>query len=80
MLLLVMRLKMTIKVITQTTAERKAETARLYEACRPYLEQGYSIWKAAGKVTGTKPHCGMAWYRDLREYAKTQDITIECDI
>ena len=80
MLLLVMRLKMTIKVITQTTAERKAETARLYEACRPYLEQGYSICKAAWKVTGTKPHCRVAWYRDLREYAKTQDITMECDI
>ena len=62
---------MTIKVITQTTAERKAETRRLYEACRPYLEQGYSIFKAAWKVTGTKPHSNSAWYRDLREYAKT---------
>ena len=64
---------MTIKVITQTTTERKAETRRLYEACRPYLEQGYSIFKAAWKVTGTKPHCRVAWYRDLREYAKTQE-------
>ena len=74
MLLLVRRLeKMTIKVITQTTTERKAETRRLYEACLPYLEQGYSIFKAAWKVTGTKPHCRVAWYRDLREYAKTQE-------
>ena len=64
---------MTIKVITQTTAERKAETRRLYEACRPYLEQGYSIFKAAWKVTGTKPRSNSAWYRDLREYAKTQE-------
>lgn len=71
---------MTIKVITQTTAERKAETARLYEACRPYLEQGYSIFKAAWKVTGKTPNCRKGWYRDLREYAKTQDITMERDI
>ena len=71
---------MTIKVITQTTAERKAETARLYESCRPYLEQGYSIFKAAWKGTGTKLYSRAAWYRDLREYAKTQDITMERDI
>ena len=64
---------MTIKVISQTTAERKAETARLYEACLPYLDQGYSIHKAAWKVTGTQPtNSKNGWYRELIDYAISQ--------
>ena len=46
---------MTITVISQTTAERREETAALYQKCLPYLDQGYSIHKAAWKVTGTQP-------------------------
>ncbi len=64
---------MTIKVISQTTAERREETARLYEKCKPYLDQGYSIHKAAWTVTGTQPtNSKNGWYRELIDYAISQ--------
>jgi len=62
-----------IKVISQSTAEREAETKALYEQCRPYLEKGYSLRQAVLKATGKdaqNPHSG--WFRALIDYAKTQ--------
>ena len=64
---------MTIKVISQTTSERRQETQNLYQQCQPYLEQGYSLHKAAWKVTGTQPsNTRNGWYRDLIDYAISQ--------
>ncbi|MBR2557450.1 MAG: hypothetical protein IKE95_03625 [Methanobrevibacter sp.] len=64
---------MTITVISQTTAERREETARLYARCKPYLDQGYSIHKAAWTVTGTQPtNSKNGWYRELIDYAISQ--------
>ena len=64
---------MTITVISQTTAERKAETRETYNKCRPYLDQGYSLFKAAWKVTGIQPtNTKNGWYKDLIDYAISQ--------
>jgi hypothetical protein len=64
---------MTITVISQTTAERREETAALYQKCLPYIEKGYSIHKAAWKVKGTQPtNSKNGWYRELIDYAISQ--------
>ena len=62
-----------IKVISQTTSEREAETIELYNDCLPYLEQGYSLHKAAWEVTGTQPtNTRSGWYKALIDYAISQ--------
>lgn len=43
---------MTIIVIEQTTTERKAETRKIFQKIRPYLDQGYSFGKALKKAKG----------------------------
>ena len=64
---------MTIKVISQTTEERRQETRELFEKCKPLLDQGYSLNKAAWEVRGTKPHNPRGgWFRELIDYAETQ--------
>ena len=62
-----------ITVIQQSTSERREEIVALFEACKPLLERGYSLHKAAWRVKGTQPtntKCG--WYRDLIDYAMSQ--------
>ena len=63
-----------IKVITQSTEERKAETKKLFEDIKPYIDKGYSFRQAITKVKGrdhfSNPKYGM--FRDLIEYARTQ--------
>ena len=64
---------MTITVITQTTAEREEETRKTYQQCKPYLDKGYSLFKAAYKVTGTQPtNSKNGWYKELIDYAISQ--------
>lgn len=64
---------MTIKVIQQTTAERKQETIQLYNKCKPYLDKGYSLNKAVQQVTDRIPtNSKNGWYRDLINYAVQQ--------
>ena len=65
---------MTIKVIQQSTAERKKETEELWEQCKPLLEEGLSLNQAVQKVKGIKHHAvsRRAWYRELQNYAKEQ--------
>ena len=64
---------MTIKVIEQSTEQRKQETVNLYEKCLPYLEQGCSLHKAAWLVTGRKPNnTKNGWYRELIDYSISQ--------
>ena len=63
-----------ITVISQTTAERKQEMLDLYNDCKSYLDNGYTLRKAVQKVQGTK-HTSFtrcAWYRDLLHYAKSK--------
>ena len=61
-----------IKVITQTTNERKKETKELFEQIRPYLDNGVSFANAVKQVTGKKSfpiHNGF--FRELIEYGRT---------
>ena len=62
-----------IRVIQQSTEERKAETIQLFEKIKPLLDKGYSFNKALSEVTDlsvTNYRCG--WFKDLIDYAKTQ--------
>jgi len=65
---------MSIKVISQTTAERNAETKKLFEECKPYLDDGLSLNQAVQKAKGIEHHAvsRRAWFRELREYAEEQ--------
>lgn len=64
---------MTINVIQQTTAERKAETQQLFQEIQPYLDKGYSFRMALKKINKTEPiNFKYGWFRELIEYAKTQ--------
>lgn len=61
-------------MITQTTAERREETKAIFDKMRPLLDDGWNFYQAALEVTGRKSvgtRC-RGWYRDLREYAKSQ--------
>lgn len=63
-----------MKVISQTTKERKEETKKLFEQIKPLLDKGYIYSAAVTAVTGSK--CGLcysvAWYRDLINYGESQ--------
>lgn len=64
---------MTIKVIEQNTAERREEVIRLYNECKPLLDQGYSLHRAVWEIRGTKPsNTKNGWYRELIDYAMSQ--------
>lgn len=68
---------MTIKVIEQSTAERNLETEQLFQKCKPYLNEGKGLAEAVQKVKKTKHRYfyHFKWYKDLRNYAKTQGYT-----
>lgn len=62
-----------IKVISQSTAERRQETIDLFNQCKPHLDNGDHLAKAVKKVTGTKANVyGQAWFKELRAYAESQ--------
>ena len=67
---------MTIKVITQTTQERMEETKKLYEQCKPYLKEGYTLGEAVQKVKNIN-HTGFyksGWFKELKEYHERKKI------
>lgn len=61
-----------IKVISQSTAERKQETADLYNQCKTYMDEGYSFTKAVMKAKGITYYGfrNQAWYKELKKYRK----------
>lgn len=62
-----------IKVIEENTTERRNRIRKLYEDCKPYLDQGYSLHKAVWLVTGTQPNnTKNGYYRELIEYSQSQ--------
>lgn len=62
-----------IKVIQQSTAERKQETIELFQKIKPLLDKGYSFTKAITKVTDLNvTNYRNGWFKDLIDYAKTQ--------
>ena len=63
---------MSIKVICQSTKERKQETIDLFNKAKPYLDDGFSYRLAIMKVLGKEPNYNfshMSWYKEFVEYA-----------
>ena len=70
-----------INVITQSTAERKAETVALFEACKPYLDRGMSLRKAVHEGTDRKvSNTRNGWFVELKEYAKEHKVGLKVNI
>lgn len=66
-----------IRVIEQTTEERRQETLDLYEKCKPFLRKGFSLRQAVMKVTGKKGGFSRrAWYRELVEMARKDNFAV----
>ena len=66
---------MPITVISQTTAEREAETIKLFNQIKPLLDNGYSYSRAVREVCNIPPRTNMAsssWYKSLIRYGETQ--------
>ena len=64
---------MPIKVIEQTTAERKQETVDIFQKVKPYLDRGYSLRQAVLKVSDRNiTNVKNGWYRDLIDYCESQ--------
>ena len=64
---------MPIKVIEQTTAERKQETRDIFQKVKPYLDRGYSLRQAVLRCTDRNiTNVKNGWYRDLIEYCESQ--------
>lgn len=62
-----------IKVISQSTSEREAETAALFQQCKPYLDQGMGLYTAVKHATGRNPtNTKSGWYRALIDYTISQ--------
>lgn len=64
-----------ITVITQTTAERKAETIKRFEIIKPYLDKGWSYSRSCQEcfdLHGKLPFAHTKWYKELVKYAETQ--------
>ena len=63
-----------INVISQSTSERENETHQLFQECKVYMDNSYSLSHAVRIVKDlsyTSFH-NSRWYKDLREYAKSQ--------
>ena len=64
---------MGIKVIEQSTAERKKETWELFLKCKPHLDEGKSLRQAIIAETDRKGGFQRSgWYRDLKEVCKQE--------
>lgn len=66
-----------ITVIEQTTAERRAETRRLFEQIKPLLDLGYSYNSALRKINRVTSYSqghyyNQAWFKELKEYGESQ--------
>lgn len=66
---------MVIHVITQSTAERKKEIAKLFEEIKPLLDDGWVYSSACMKVKNIKRRPRIkegGWFKDVVEYGETQ--------
>lgn len=65
---------MPIKVIQQTTEERKQELIDTFNKMKPLLDEGWNFNPAYLHVTGKRSvgSSRRGAYKDIREYAKSQ--------
>lgn len=63
---------MSIRVIQQSTAERKQETKELFEKVKPLLDEGYSFRQALIQLGYRVSNTSHGWYKDLVDYAQTK--------
>ncbi len=65
---------MGIRVITQTTAERKEEMKQLFNDCKPLMDKGYPLSKAVREILQLNHNTftSQRWFKDLRKYAESQ--------
>lgn len=63
---------MTIRVIQQSTNERKQETIQLWMQVKPLIDEGYSFRQALIKLGYKVSNTRNGWYKDLVSYALTQ--------
>ena len=64
--------KMVIKVIQQSTSDRKQETINLFNKIKPYLDDGYSFTRALKLCGYTVYNYKSGWFKHLIDYARTQ--------
>lgn len=56
------------KIIERNTAEREEDIKKLFEECKPLLEEGLSLRKAVMKIKGKESvNTRLAWYRELKQ-------------
>ena len=65
-----------IKVICQSTDERRKEAMELFDKIKPLLDEGH-IYSSAVKMVTDKKNTRLnryqdAWYRDLIEYGESK--------
>lgn len=67
---------MTLKVISQTTEERKQETHQTFLKLKPLLENGYTLSKAVQIELNIKHRnfYNQAWYKDLKKHCIDEGI------
>ena len=63
-----------IKVVEQSTADRKKETKNKFEKIKPYLDKGYTYRQALEKagISTRSLNRYNGWFRDLIEYGVSQ--------
>ena len=61
-----------IRVISLSTAERNEETERLYEECKKYVKEGYTLAAAVQKIKNLKHRSFVRtrWYQELKHRAR----------
>lgn len=67
---------MTIKVISQTTAEREEETRQLFLQLKPLMDNGYTLSKAVKQELNIKHNAfyNQTWYKDLKKECIRQGV------
>ena len=66
---------MSIKIICKSTSERENETKELFEAIKPYLDDGWNYSDACmivKDITRRPRRNEGGWYRDVIEYGESQ--------
>ena len=62
-------------IIERTSKEVDQEAVELYEACKPLLDKGMTLYQAVRivkRIRGSSNFGSNAWYKRFRDYAISQ--------